>query len=250
MKVEDATFMEELHDYDYENSYPDAYATSVYSGPHWMVEADKRLAGGGSFSSKKPEPKQKPIPEWQLATGGSIYTRKPKRLPSGRNADVTRTCSDFIKSPPVYEPPPVYESQPAYNPNGNSLIVQEEIQSAINITPKTKSKRKRGDNFIVTPRKKKRMEVSAIESAVEVITSTKKKKHGKYRLYCEHCKCEFYSKATFRHTYGHHLVNHRCYNNVRMQYVVGVRHRRCKEDCDPNIGCIHFVRRMPMPRMY
>lgn len=63
----------------------------------------------------------------------------------------------------------------------------------------------------------------------------------KFRLYCEHCKAAFYSKATYREKYQHHLVNHRCDNNTRMQYVVGIRHRRCTQNCDPQIGCIRFA---------
>jgi len=66
---------------------------------------------------------------------------------------------------------------------------------------------------------------------------------GKYLLFCNHCKTQFYSKTTFRHKYQHHLVNHRCNNihNSRLQYVVGVRHRRCVHGCHPQVGCIRFV---------
>lgn len=70
---------------------------------------------------------------------------------------------------------------------------------------------------------------------------SKSKKKEKHRLYCSHCKEEFFSKATFRVKFQHHLVNHRCYDNTRMQYVVGVRHRRCAWNCDPEIGCVRFV---------
>eukprot|EP00493_Phyllostaurus_siculus_P027069 UN27415 len=73
-----------------------------------------------------------------------------------------------------------------------------------------------------------------------------KKGAGKYLLYCNHCKTQFHSKTTFREKYQHHLVNHRCVNiNSRLQYVVGVRHRRCVHTCHPQVGCIRFVQRTP-----
>lgn len=73
--------------------------------------------------------------------------------------------------------------------------------------------------------------------------SVKSKGKGKrYELFCGHCEQIFYSKTTFRPKYNHHLVNHRCLNtNVRMQYVVGVRHRRCTARCSPHIGCIRWT---------
>jgi len=77
--------------------------------------------------------------------------------------------------------------------------------------------------------------------------TTKKKavkgaKCKRYQLLCGHCQQIFYSKTTFRAKYNHHLVNHQCVNsNVRMQYVVGVRHRRCAFSCSPHSGCIRFT---------
>lgn len=72
--------------------------------------------------------------------------------------------------------------------------------------------------------------------------ATKGSKCKRYQLFCGHCQQLFYSKTTFRAKYNHHLVNHQCVNsNVRMQYVVGVRHRRCSFDCSPHSGCIRFT---------
>lgn len=69
-----------------------------------------------------------------------------------------------------------------------------------------------------------------------------KSKGRRFELFCGHCQNIFYSKTTFRPKYNHHLVNHRCLTtNVRMQYVVGVRHRRCTARCSPHIGCIRFT---------
>lgn len=72
--------------------------------------------------------------------------------------------------------------------------------------------------------------------------ATKGSKCKRYQLFCGHCQELFYSKTTFRAKYNHHLVNHQCVNSsVRMQYVVGVRHRRCTFDCSPHSGCIRFT---------
>lgn len=60
-------------------------------------------------------------------------------------------------------------------------------------------------------------------------------------LYCGHCKQEFRAKATYRKQFGHHLVNHRCSGNERIQFVIGVKHRRCTFNCHPNVGCVNFA---------
>lgn len=59
-------------------------------------------------------------------------------------------------------------------------------------------------------------------------------------LSCGHCKQEFRAKATYRKQFGHFLVNHKCSGNERMQYVIGVKHRRCTFNCHPNVGCVNF----------
>jgi len=61
-------------------------------------------------------------------------------------------------------------------------------------------------------------------------------------LSCGHCKREFRAKATYRKQFGHFLVNHKCSGNERMQYVIGVKHRRCTFNCHPNVGCVNFSR--------
>jgi len=146
----------------------------------------------------------------------------------------------------------------------NGLTTELQNHAAVNIAPKG-TKRKREDEIVFNPalrgiNRKKTMVSAPLQfetlrvvphsnngSRINFLTEfhlqkkKKKKSSMKYRLYCQHCKAEFYSKATFREKYQHHLVNHRCYNNMRMQYVVGVRHRRCVEGCDPEIGCIRFV---------
>jgi len=60
-------------------------------------------------------------------------------------------------------------------------------------------------------------------------------------LYCGHCKQEFRARATYRKQFGHHLVNHRCSGNERIQFVIGVKHRRCSFNCHPNVGCVNFA---------
>jgi len=105
------------------------------------------------------------------------------------------------------------------------------------------------------PLNRKRSEVRRVSNLPERKNSvgkkrkkaTKKKaakgsKCKRYQLFCGHCHQIFYSKTTFRAKYNHHLVNHQCTNsNVRMQYVVGVRHRRCSFNCSPHSGCIRFT---------
>lgn len=59
-------------------------------------------------------------------------------------------------------------------------------------------------------------------------------------LSCGHCKREFRAKATYRKQFGHFLVNHKCSGNDRMQFVIGVKHRRCTFSCHPNVGCVNF----------
>jgi len=63
-------------------------------------------------------------------------------------------------------------------------------------------------------------------------------------LSCGHCKREFRAKATYRKQFGHFLVNHKCSGNERMQYVIGVKHRRCTFNCHPNVGCVNFSRNL------
>jgi len=64
----------------------------------------------------------------------------------------------------------------------------------------------------------------------------------KHLLFCNHCKLEFRSKTTYRPQFDHHLVNHKCKDTKRRQYVVGVRHRKCTYNCHPKpLGCIQFV---------
>lgn len=64
----------------------------------------------------------------------------------------------------------------------------------------------------------------------------------KHLLFCNHCKLEFRSKTTYRPQFDHHLVNHKCKDTKRRQYVVGVRHRKCNYNCLPKpLGCIQFV---------
>lgn len=60
-------------------------------------------------------------------------------------------------------------------------------------------------------------------------------------LSCGHCKRDFRAKATYRKQFGHFLVNHKCSGNERMQYVIGVKHRRCSFNCHPNVGCVNFT---------
>lgn len=59
-------------------------------------------------------------------------------------------------------------------------------------------------------------------------------------LYCNHCKSIFEAKATYREQHGHYLVNHKCCNQRRTQFVVGVKHRRCRFGCNNKVGCIIF----------
>lgn len=91
-------------------------------------------------------------------------------------------------------------------------------------------------------------------------TSQKKKKRRKRRqklpsvpveMYCNHCKKNFTAKATTRAYFNHYLVNHACSGKKRTQYVVGVKHRKCRDDCTREVGCISFVGEPPpMPTYY
>jgi len=130
-----------------------------------------------------------------------------------------------------------------------------ERQDSINIPPAKGTKRKAGENELRLKRQKQ-------ESVTIVPNNPKRAPHrpvmgylsttkdaDKYLLFCNHCKTQFYSKTTFRGKYQHHLVNHRCANisNSRLQYVVGIRHRRCTHRCHPQVGCIRFVQRRKKP---
>jgi len=90
-----------------------------------------------------------------------------------------------------------------------------------------------------------------VQSAPERVAKKQKRKASKPTktmgvmedvtlLSCGHCKRDFRAKATYRKQFGHFLVNHKCSGNERMQYVIGVKHRRCSFNCHPNVGCVNF----------
>jgi len=127
-----------------------------------------------------------------------------------------------------------------------------ERQDSINIPPakgmkrklqaenKLRLKRQKQESVTIVPNNPKRAPGRQVVGIL-----SKSKDADKYLLFCNHCKTQFYSKTTFRVKYQHHLVNHRCANisNSRLQYVVGIRHRRCTHRCHPQVGCIRFVQR-------
>jgi len=142
-----------------------------------------------------------------------------------------------------------YISSPI-SPECQNLAIEVQTCCIVNImpVPPITTKRKRGEeNLIIVDKRKKRKFIptprlnSLTGEEKPIVRDVRKKMNTKYRLYCQHCKAEFYSKATYRVKYQHHLVNHRCFNHTRMQYVVGVRHRRCTKNCNPELGCIRFV---------
>lgn len=136
-------------------------------------------------------------------------------------------------------------------PGSQSLVIELQANCAINISPESQTlrQRKRDGKENVERSEVKReapCDDSPPQKARLLVPRFSKPKifktnqqGNKFRLYCHHCKATFYSKATYREKYQHHLVNHRCFK-TRMQYVVGVRHRRCQQNCDPNVGCIRF----------
>jgi len=87
-----------------------------------------------------------------------------------------------------------------------------------------------GPNHILERPLKKQKRLSHPARVVEDVTL----------LSCGHCKREFRAKATYRKQFGHFLVNHKCSGNDRMQFVIGVKHRRCTFSCHPNVGCVNF----------
>jgi len=60
-------------------------------------------------------------------------------------------------------------------------------------------------------------------------------------LFCNHCKRTFKAKPTYRSRFNHTLVNHSCSGTKRRQYVLGVKRRKCKYDCNSVQGCIYRI---------
>jgi len=62
-------------------------------------------------------------------------------------------------------------------------------------------------------------------------------------LFCYHCRSEFRAKPTFRKEYDHWVVNHKCTKYTkRVQYVIGLKQRKCKYGCSSRTGCVSFLR--------
>jgi len=57
------------------------------------------------------------------------------------------------------------------------------------------------------------------------------------RMHCSHCRRDFWAKPTCRE--GRYVLNHKCSNEPRRQYVVGGWHRKC--NLNHFSPCIDFV---------
>lgn len=57
------------------------------------------------------------------------------------------------------------------------------------------------------------------------------------RMHCAHCKTDFWAKPTCRD--GRYVLNHKCTNIPRRQYVVGGWHRKCS--LNHYAPCVDFV---------
>eukprot|EP00492_Amphilonche_elongata_P001004 TRINITY_DN1598_c0_g1_i2.p1 TRINITY_DN1598_c0_g1~~TRINITY_DN1598_c0_g1_i2.p1 ORF type:complete len:144 (-),score=21.19 TRINITY_DN1598_c0_g1_i2:160-591(-) len=57
------------------------------------------------------------------------------------------------------------------------------------------------------------------------------------RMHCSHCRRDFWAKPTCRE--GRYVLNHKCSDQPRRQYVVGGWHRKC--NLNHFAPCIDFV---------